>query len=99
MRNVEQVYLVKLEEGSSGYYVGEDTSGSLTKMTLLCGNKVMVIDDVLIAETDADSIAEAWGENEEMLESGEADCCTINDVTDEEADVLWAERIEEEEDC
>jgi hypothetical protein len=89
MRNIEQVYLVGMDE--FGSYNGSTT----VTMRLLKGNEVLEVDDVLYVETDADSLAGAWEENVDMMDEV-GDGVRLETVTDEEADRLYALRMGED---
>ena len=82
------------------YWVGDDVDGShqgntTCRITLLLGNEVMVVPKVMIMENDHEFVQDMWDENMEALkEDGEG--YSLRTVTDEEADTLYADRIQVE---
>lgn len=96
MRDAELVYLVGMDD--CGFFENATTFGSTVTMRLLKGNEVLEVDDVLIAETDEESLASMWNEHMDMLdEDGELEGVCLYAVTDAEADALYARRMGEEE--
>lgn len=91
MRDAERVYCV----GMSPY--GSHKGSTTVTMRLLRGNTVLEVDDVLIVETDRESLEAAWEENAELAEQGEQGLRLL-DVTDAEADTLYARRMCSDED-
>lgn len=89
MRDAERVYLV----GTDPY--GSHQGSTTVTMRLLRGNEVMEVDDVLIVESDQESLDAAWEENLDLLAEAKA---RLLEVTDEEAEELYLRRMGEDED-
>ena len=88
MRDPNTVYLVELSEGKPCSCTGNSTEN----MKLLLGLEVMVVPDVMIVDMDYESIQEAWHVNMEF-EDDEPDY-QLFEVSEAEADRLWAHRFE-----
>jgi hypothetical protein len=96
MRDANRVYLVGTAD--CGFFENATTFGSTVTMRLLKGNEVLEVDDVLYVEADEDSLASAWDEHMDMLaEDDELEGVSLLEVSDEEADRLYALRMGEEE--
>jgi len=55
----------------AGYFVGEGTSGALTGYTLRRGNEFVNCDEVLIMETDAETLEDCFEEWKDCALTGE----------------------------
>jgi len=87
MRDHDIVYL------TDTYEYGACQGNTTETMELLLGNQVMTVDDVMIGDMDFESIQEAWESNIEYAEAGD-EGYTLREVTDAEADALYATRYE-----
>lgn len=93
MRDADTVYLVGTAE------FGAHNGMTTVTMRLLRGNEVLEVDDVLYVEADAESLAAAWDEHMDMMEEdGELEGVRLHEVSDEEAEELYALRMGDDED-
>ena len=66
---MQNVQIVSAED--AGYFVGNGTSGALTGYTLRRGNEYVSCDEVLIMETDEETLEDTFEDWKMAAEEGE----------------------------